>query len=331
MFQDLKEPENLTKLLIGLIPFVFTFVAVLFIFNMDAAKIITDSLPGNGLLWAFLVAVLVKLYSWATKKDPKNYSKKNVEYGSASFGTRKDIKPFVDENPDNNIILTESESLTMNPRPKSWQYARNKNIVVVGGSGAGKTRGYMKPNLMQCQSDLYPCSYIITDPKGGLLVECGKMLQHYGYEIKTINLIDFEKSMKYNPFAYLRTEKDILKLVNVLMLNTAGESKGGDDFWQKAEQLLYCALIGYIHFEAIPEQRNLNTMVFMTQNMETREEDEEFENAIDLIFKELEFGNEACGIKPQPDHFAVRQFKSYKLEAGVICSKRQLNHIFSHG
>ena len=155
----------------------------------------------------------------------------------------------------------------MNPRPSAWQFSRNKNIIVVGGSGAGKTRGYIKPNLMQCESESFPVSFIITDPKGGLVTECGKMLRYYKYEIKTLNTIDFSKSMKYNPFQYLKSELDILKLIDVLMLNTQGEGKGNDDFWVKAERLLYCALVGYIHYEAIPEQRNLNTLVFLIKNM----------------------------------------------------------------
>ena len=236
MFDSFKDPERVCNILIGLIPSIFTFIGVLFALNMGSGTL-SDALPVPNWAIALFSAVMVKLYSWATKKDPKNYSKKNIEYGSASFGTSKDIKPFVDPNPNNNVILTATESLMMNPRPSAWEFARNKNIIVIGGSGAGKTRGYMKPNLMQCESEAYPVSFLITDPKGGLLTECGKMLQHFGYEIKTLNTIDFDKSMKYNPFAYIKKEKDILKIVNVLMLNTQGEGKGGDDFWQKAEQL----------------------------------------------------------------------------------------------
>lgn len=236
------------------------------------------------------------------KKNAKKW-RKDREYGSARWGTPEDIKPYMDEKPEQNIILTATEGLTMNSRPKKPKYARNKNVLIVGGSGSGKTRFWLKPNLMQMHS-----SYVITDPKGTLVLECGKMLQRNGYRIKILNTIDFKKSMHYNPFAYIRSEKDILKLVTALIANTKGEGKSGDDFWVKAETLLYCALIGYIHYEAPDEERNLNTLVEMINAMEVREDDESFKNAVDFIFDALE--------EREPQHFAVRQYKKYKLAAG---------------
>lgn len=196
----------------------------------------------------------------------------------------------------------------MNNRPKNPKTARNKNVLIIGGSGSGKTRFWLKPNLMQCQSEKYPCSFVVTDPKGTVLIECGKMLEHYGYKIKVMNTINFAKSMHYNPFGYIRSEKDILKLVTTLISNTKGEGKSGDDFWVKAETLLYCALIGYIHYEAPKEEQNFSTLIEFINAMEVREDDEEFENPVDLMFKELE--------KEKPNHFALRQYKKYKLAAG---------------
>lgn len=241
------------------------------------------------------------------KKNAKKW-RKDVEYGSARWGTAKDIKPYMDENPDNNIILTQTEGLTMNGRPRPAKYARNKNVLIVGGSGSGKTRFWLKPNLMQCQSEKYPVSYVCTDPKGTVLIECGKMLQRFGYRIKVLNTIDFAKSMHYNPFQYIRSEKDILKLVTALVANTKGEGKSGDDFWVKAETLLYCALIGYIHYEAPDRERNMNTLVEMINTMEVREDDESYKNAVDFMFDALE--------ERSPQHFAVRQYRKYKLAAG---------------
>lgn len=236
------------------------------------------------------------------KKNAKKW-RKDREYGSARWGTEEDIKPYMDEKPEQNIILTATEGLTMNSRPKKPKYARNKNVLIVGGSGSGKTRFWLKPNLMQLHS-----SYVVTDPKGTLVLECGKLLQRNHYRIKILNTIDFSKSMHYNPFAYIRSEKDILKLVTALIANTKGEGKSGDDFWVKAETLLYCALIGYIHYEAPDEERNLNTLVEMINAMEVREDDESFKNAVDFIFDALE--------EREPQHFAVRQYKKYKLAAG---------------
>ena len=196
----------------------------------------------------------------------------------------------------------------MNNRPKDPKTARNKNVLVIGGSGSGKTRFWLKPNLMQCNSKTYPCSFVVTDPKGSVVVECGKMLRRFGYHIKIFNTINFKKSMHYNPFAYIHSEKDILKLVTCLISNTKGDGKTGDEFWQKAETLLYCALIGYIHYEAPVEEQNFVTLIEMLNSMEVREDDEEFENAVDLMFKEL--------AKEKPDHFAVRQYAKYRLAAG---------------
>ncbi|MDL2232146.1 type IV secretory system conjugative DNA transfer family protein [Ruminococcaceae bacterium OttesenSCG-928-L11] len=272
---------------------------------------------------------LIVLYK---KKNAKKW-RKDVEYGSARWGGKKDIEPYVDKKPENNIILTASESLTMNSRPSSPKHARNKNVMIVGGSGSGKTRFWLKPNLMQCESKSHPVSFVVTDPKGSVAIECGKLLQRNGYEIKVLNTIDFSKSMRYNPFAYIRSEKDILKFVTALIENTKGEdSKGGDDFWQKAEVLLYCALIGYIHYEGPEEEQNMNSLVEMINAMETREDDENFKNAVDYMFDDMENGVpvlDSAGnpvlsdngepvweTPPQPQHFAVRQYRRFKLAAG---------------
>ena len=265
-------------------------------------------------------------------KNAKKY-RHGLEYSSARWGTREDIAPYVDPVFQNNVILTKTESLTMNSRPKDPKTARNKNVLVIGGSGSGKTRFWLKPNLMQMHS-----SYVVTDPKGTILVECGKMLQrgapklgkdgkpmkdkhgkviYEPYRIKVLNTINFKKSMHYNPFAYIHSEKDILKLVTTLIANTKGEGKAGDDFWVKAETLLYCALIGYIHYEAPVEEQNFSTLIEFINAMEVREDDEEFKNPVDLMFDALE--------SEKPNHFAVRQYKKYKLAAGVVCSKRLLN------
>ncbi len=248
------------------------------------------------------VAVIFRLIVYGKSQNAKKY-RKNEEYGSARWGKPEDIAPFIDPEFKNNVILTQTERLTMNNRPKDPKTARNKNVLIVGGSGSGKTRFFIKPNLMQCHS-----SYVVTDPKGSVVCECGKMLQENGYEIRILNTINFKKSMKYNPFAYIHSEKDILKLVTCLIQNTKGEGKGGDDFWLKAETLLYTALIGYIHYEAPEEERNFNTLIEMINSMEVREDDEEFENQVDILFRELKEKN--------PDHFAVRQYAKYKLAAG---------------
>ena len=240
-------------------------------------------------------------------KNARKY-RKGVEYGSARWGTKKDIQPFMDPKPENNIILTQTERLTMNPRPKNPKYARNKNVLIVGGSGSGKTRFIIKPNLMQCQSKDYPVSFVVTDPKGSVVVECGKMLQRYGYKIKIFNTINFKKSMRYNPFNYIHSEKDILKLVTTLIANTKGDQKGGDPFWEKSETLLYTALIAYLHYEAPEHERNFSTLAEMIGAMEVREDDEEFKNVIDLMFDAL--------AEKDPEHFAVRQYRKYKLAAG---------------
>ena len=254
-------------------------------------------------------AVIVWIAVYVKGKNAKKF-RKNMEYGSARWGTPEDIAPYMDENPRNNLILTRTEGLTMNSRPKDPKTARNKNVLVVGGSGSGKTRFFVKPNIMQCcfsQPD-YPTSIVVTDPKGSLLVECGRLLERAGYRIKVLNTINFKKSMHYNPFAYIHSEKDILKLVNTLISNTKGEGKGGDDFWLKAETLLYTALIGYIYYEAPQEEQNFATLLEFINAMEVREDDEAFENNVDIAFRELGERN--------PDHFAVRQWRKYKLSAG---------------
>ena len=282
----------------------------------------------------FTGAVLLKGIVYFKGKNAKKF-RQGVEYGSARWGTAKDIAPFMDSVFENNIILTQTERLTMNSRPKKPKYARNKNVMIIGGSGSGKTRFYVKPNLMQMTPNV---SYVVTDPKGTILVECGKMLKkgtpkikdgkpvldkngkviYEPYKIKVLNTINFKKSMHYNPFRYIRSEKDILKLVNTIIANTKGDGeKSGEDFWIKAERLLYCALIGYIYYEAPEEEQNFSTLLEFINASEAREDDEEFKNAVDELFEELE--------KEKPEHFAVRQYKKYKLAAGVVCSKRLLN------
>lgn len=281
--------------------------------------------PGAALDWlvGLCGAVIMRLAVYLKGKDAKKY-RKNVEYGSARWGSKTDIAPFMDQKPENNIILTQSEGLMMSGRPKNPANARNKNVLVVGGSGSGKTRFFIKPNLMQMHS-----SYVVTDPKGTVLIEVGKLLSrgtpkldkdgkpvrgkngkivYEPYKIKVFNTINFSKSMHYNPFAYIHNEKDILKLVTVLIANTKGEGKSGDDFWVKAETLLYTALIGYIYYEAPSNEQNFSTLVEMINTMEVREDDETFKNAVDLLFDALE--------QKDPDHFALRQYKKYKLAAG---------------
>ena len=259
------------------------------------------------LMVGIALAALVRLIVHVKGKNARKF-RKNMEYGSARWGTPEDIQPFVDPAFENNVILTRTESLTMNSRPKDPKTARNKNVLVIGGSGSGKTRFWLKPNLMQCVSQTYPVSFVVTDPKGSVVVECGRMLQRFGYRIRILNTINFKKSMRYNPFAYIHSEKDILKLVTALIANTKGDGKTGDDFWVKAETLLYTALIGYIHYEAPVEEQNFSTLIEFINAMEVREDDESFENTVDMMFKALE--------KEKPQHFAVRQYKKYKLAAG---------------
>ena len=259
------------------------------------------------LMVGIALAALVRLIVHVKGKNARKF-RKNMEYGSARWGTPEDIQPFVDPAFENNVILTRTESLTMNSRPKDPKTARNKNVLIIGGSGSGKTRFWLKPNLMQCVSQTYPVSFVVTDPKGSVVVECGRMLQRFGYRIRILNTINFKKSMRYNPFAYIHSEKDILKLVTALIANTKGDGKTGDDFWVKAETLLYTALIGYIHYEAPVEEQNFSTLIEFINAMEVREDDESFENTVDMMFKALE--------KEKPQHFAVRQYKKYKLAAG---------------
>lgn len=248
------------------------------------------------------IAAGIRLAVYVKSKNAKKY-RKNEEYGSARWGTHDDIAPFQDPVFQNNVILTQTESLMMSNRPKEPKNARNKNVLIVGGSGSGKTRFWIKPNLMQCHS-----SYVVTDPKGTVAIECGKMLEKEGYKIKIFNTINFKKSFHYNPFSYIHSEKDILKLVTTLIANTKGEGKAGDDFWVKAETLLYCALIGYLWYEGLEEEKNFATLISMINAMEVREDDESFKNPVDYLFDELE--------AKDPEHFAVRQYKKYKLAAG---------------
>lgn len=261
------------------------------------------SLNPRDLLVGISVAAIVKLIIYSKGKNKKKY-RQGKEYGSARWGESKDIAPYIDPKFENNVLITNTERLTMNSRPKNPKYARNKNVLVIGGSGSGKTRFYVKPNLMQMHS-----SYVVTDPKGTLVLECGKMLYENGYDIKILNTINFKKSMKYNPFAYLRSEKDILKLVQTIIANTKGDGeKAGEDFWVKAEKLYYTALIGYIYYEAPEEEKNFKTLLDMIDASEVREDDETYMNPIDRLFEALE--------KKDPSHFAVKQYKKYKLAAG---------------
>ena len=288
------------------------------------------------LLAGIVVAVVLKVLVWQKQADAKKL-RKGIEYGSARWGIAEDIKPYMSEDPWMNIPLTATEALTMESRPKQPKYARNKNIVVIGGSGSGKTRFFVKPSVMQMN-----CSMVITDPKGTLIEECGKMLAkgppkkdkngnimkdksgkvvHEPYVIKVLNTINFSKSLHYNPFAYIRSEKDILKLVTTIIVNTKGEGeKASEDFWVKAEKLLYTALIAFIWYEGDEEEKNLNTLLDLLNESETREEDETYQNPVDMMFQELE--------ERDPQHFAVRQYKKYKMAAGVISLKRLLNHHF---
>ncbi|HGA4144548.1 TPA: VirD4-like conjugal transfer protein, CD1115 family [Streptococcus agalactiae] len=261
------------------------------------------SLNPRDLLVGISVAAMLKLIVYSKGKNKKKY-RQGKEYGSARWGESKDIAPYIDPRFENNVLITNTERLTMNSRPKNPKYARNKNVLVIGGSGSGKTRFYVKPNLMQMHS-----SYVVTDPKGTLVLECGKMLYENGYDIKILNTINFKKSMKYNPFAYLRSEKDILKLVQTIIANTKGDGeKAGEDFWVKAEKLYYTALIGYIYYEAPEEEKNFKTLLDMIDASEVREDDETYMNPIDRLFEALE--------KKDPSHFAVKQYKKYKLAAG---------------
>ena len=291
-----------------------------------AFKKLLPSMKLKSLVAGTIAAVGIWAVVYFKGKNGKKF-RQGEEYGSARWGNEKDIAPFIDPVFENNILLTQTERLTMNSRPKKPKYARNKNIIVIGGSGSGKTRFYVKPQLMQMPDNV---SFVVTDPKGTIIVECGKMLARgtpkkdkngkilrdkngrvvmAPYKIKVLNTINFSKSMHYNPFHYIRSEKDILKLVNTIMVNTKGEGeKSSEDFWTKAERLLYCALIGYIYYEAPEEEQNFSTLLEFINASETREEDEEFKNAVDLLFEELE--------RDEPNHFAVRQYKKYKLAAG---------------
>lgn len=258
------------------------------------------------LLIGIVVGCLLRLAVYEKGRNAKKY-RHNVEYGSARWGTHSDIAPFIDPDPWNNVILTKTESLTMNSRPKAPRNARNRNVLVVGGSGSGKTRFFIKPNIMQC-TKTKGTSLVVTDPKGTLVVECGKMLVAAGYELRILNTINFRKSMHYNPFAYIRSETDILKLVTTLIANTKGEGKGGDDFWVKAETLLYVALIGYIHYELPEEKQNFSTLIDLLNKMQVREDDEDFQNEVDELFEKL--------AQKKPEHFAVRQYLKYKMASG---------------
>ncbi|HPF54721.1 MAG TPA: type IV secretory system conjugative DNA transfer family protein [Clostridia bacterium] len=319
----MKKPINIKKLIIPNIPYVFIALLAtklgqgwrLAVGGDFSAKVLhlLDGLAGafSTILPSFhpidlcvgiAVAGIIRLIVYVKGKNAKKY-RKNVEYGSARWGTQDDIAPFIDPVFENNILLTQTERLMMSNRPKDPRNARNKNVLVVGGSGSGKTRFFIKPNLMQLHS-----SYVVTDPKGSIVVECGKLLQRNNYRIKIFNTINFKKSMHYNPFAYIHSEKDILKLVTTLITNTKGEGKSGDDFWVKAETLLYAAIIGYIHYEAPIEEQNFATLIEFINAMEVREDDETFENNVDLAFKEL--------ASREPQHFAVRQYAKYKLAAG---------------
>ena len=319
----MKKPLNIKKFLLPNIPYVFI---ALFATKLGQAWRLAPGMDFSGkalhLMEGFAAAfqpalpsfhpidlcvgaaaaLLIRLIVYVKGKNAKKF-RKNLEYGSARWGKPEDIAPYVDPKFENNVILTQTERLMMSNRPKDPKTARNKNVLVVGGSGSGKTRFFIKPNLMQLHS-----SYVVTDPKGSIAVECGKLMLRNGYKVKIFNSINFKKSHHYNPFAYIHSEKDILKLVTTLIANTKGDGKSGDDFWQKAETLLYTALIGYIHYEAPEEEQNFATLIEFINAMEVREDDETFENNVDLAFKEL--------ASREPNHFAVRQYKKYKLAAG---------------
>lgn len=319
----MKKPLNIKKFLLPNIPYVFI---ALFATKLGQAWRLAPGMDFSGkalhlmegfaaafrsalpsfhpidLCVGVAAALLIRLAVYVKGKNAKKF-RKNLEYGSARWGKPEDIAPYVDPKFENNVILTRTERLMMSNRPKDPKTARNKNVLVVGGSGSGKTRFFIKPNLMQLHS-----SYVVTDPKGSIAVECGKLMLRNGYKVKIFNSINFKKSHHYNPFAYIHSEKDILKLVTTLIANTKGDGKSGDDFWQKAETLLYTALIGYIHYEAPEEEQNFATLIEFINAMEVREDDETFENNVDLAFKEL--------AQREPNHFAVRQYKKYKLAAG---------------
>lgn len=269
----------------------------------EAFSNLLPSLNPFDLMIGIVCGAALRLAVYLKGKNAKTF-RHNREYGSARWGKHEDIEPFEDPDFKNNVILSQTERITMNSRPKEPKYARNKNVLIVGGSGSGKTRFWIKPNLLQLHS-----SYVLSDPKGTLLGEVGNVFLKAGYRIKIFNTINFKKSMRYNPFEYIHSETDILKLVTTLMANTKGEGTPGDPFWEKAEKLLYTALIGLIYYEAPEEERNFNTLVEMINSMEIREDDESFKNAVDILFERLE--------KEKPDHFAVRQYAKYKLAAGV--------------
>ena len=319
----MKKPLNIKKFLLPNIPYVFI---ALFATKLGQAWRLAPGMDFSGkalhlmegfaaafqsalpsfhpidLCVGIAAALLIRLAVYVKGKNARKF-RKNIEYGSARWGRPEDIAPYVDPKFENNVILTRTERLMMSNRPKDPKTARNKNVLVVGGSGSGKTRFFIKPNLMQLHS-----SYVVTDPKGSIAVECGKLMLRNGYKVKIFNSINFKKSHHYNPFAYIHSEKDILKLVTTLIANTKGDGKSGDDFWQKAETLLYTALISYIHYEAPEEEQNFATLIEFINAMEVREDDETFENNVDLAFKEL--------ASREPNHFAVRQYKKYKLAAG---------------
>jgi len=343
---------NLSELMPKVMPYlIFGVISGFFIFPM-MREVGGLNMPIPDVLAGIVVGVGMKILVVVKSKNAKKW-KKDAEYGSARWGVPADIKPFIDPDPLNNVILTKTESLTMNSRLKNPEYNRNKNILVLGGSGSGKTRFFVKPNIMQCQSKDYPVSFVITDPKGTLLIETGKMLEEEGYEIKVLNLLDFKKSNKYNPLAYIRNEEDILTFVNTLIANTKGDGqKGGDDFWVKAETLLYMALIGYIHYELDEHDHNMLTLVSLLSDMEASEEDENLKSLVDIMFDDLENdlnnlveetdgngkfimevdedgkptdkikmrqrdkGEEDWRPSDDPAHFCIEQYGSYKQAAG---------------
>jgi type IV secretion system protein VirD4 len=316
--------KDIKKLLILNLPFVFVFYfadKISWLYRMVEApnvgmkiygctmyfsSVFKNPLPSFhpiDILVGIALALVLKVALYMKSKNAKKF-RQGEEYGSARWGKSEDIKPYMDDNPEQNIILTQTEGLTMNSRPKMPKYARNKNVLVIGGSGSGKTRFFVEPNIMQMHS-----SYVVTDPKGTILIRLGSMLQKGGYRIKVLNTINFKKSMHYNPFVYIHCEKDILKLVNIIIENTKGEGdKSGEDFWVKSERLLYQAYIGYIWYEAPDEEKNIITLLEMINASETREDDENFKNAVDLMFEEL--------AEKEPEHFAVKQYRKYKLAAG---------------